>query len=82
VDDAIRTTAGAADTAADLGDAFGSPRCGPADHRRLHPALAGQKAIARRFVERLAGSSQPRVPVNFTQSVEHSRHGRYTKMER
>jgi acyl-CoA thioesterase-1 len=59
VDDAIRTTAGAGDMVVDLGDAFGSPPdAGLLRADGLHPTLAGQKAIARRFVERLAGSSQ------------------------
>jgi lysophospholipase L1-like esterase len=42
----------------ELGDAFGSPPDAAlltADG--LHPSLEGQKAIARRFVERLAGPS-------------------------
>jgi acyl-CoA thioesterase I len=59
VDDAIRTTAGADDMVVDLSDAFGSPPdAGLLRADGLHPTLAGQKAIARRFVERLAGSSQ------------------------
>jgi acyl-CoA thioesterase-1 len=59
VNEAIRATAGDGDMVVDLSDAFGSPP--DADLLRpdgLHPTLAGQKAIARRFVERLAGSSQ------------------------
>jgi acyl-CoA thioesterase-1 len=58
VDDAIRTTAGADDIVVNLSDAFGRPPDAAllrADG--LHPTLAGQKAIARRFVERLAGGS-------------------------
>jgi acyl-CoA thioesterase I len=59
LDDAIRTTA-AADTVVDLSDAFGSPPdAGLLSADGLHPTLAGQKAIAKRFVERLAGSGQP-----------------------
>ena len=59
VDDAIRTTAGADDIVVDLSDAFGSPPdAGLLRADGLHPTLAGQKAIARRFVERLAASSQ------------------------
>lgn len=59
VDDAIRATAGADDIVVDLSDAFGSPPdAGLLRADGLHPALAGQKAIARRFVERLAASSQ------------------------
>jgi acyl-CoA thioesterase-1 len=57
VNEAIRATAGDGDMVVDLSDAFGSPP--DADLLRpdgLHPTLAGQKAIARRFVERLAGS--------------------------
>jgi lysophospholipase L1-like esterase len=56
VNDAIRTTVGDGDIVVDLSDAFGTPP--DADLLRtdgLHPTLAGQKAIARRFVERLAG---------------------------
>jgi len=58
-DGAIRATAGDGDVVVDLSGAFGSP----ADAAMLradglHPTLAGQTAIARRFVERLAGSSQ------------------------
>jgi acyl-CoA thioesterase-1 len=59
VNEAIRATAGDGDMVVDLSDAFGSPPDADllsADG--LHPTLAGQKAIARRFVERLAGSSQ------------------------
>jgi lysophospholipase L1-like esterase len=55
VDDAIRTTAGADDIVVNLSDAFGRPPDAAllrADG--LHPTLAGQKAIARRFVERVA----------------------------
>jgi acyl-CoA thioesterase-1 len=58
-DGAIRATAGDGDVVVDLSGAFGSPPDAAllrADG--LHPTLAGQKAIARRFVERLAGSSQ------------------------
>jgi acyl-CoA thioesterase-1 len=59
VDDAIRATAGTADAVVDLSDAFGSPPgAGLLRADGLHPSLAGQKAIARRFVERLAGSGQ------------------------
>lgn len=59
VDDAIRATAEDGDMVVDLSDAFGSPPDGRmlrADG--LHLTLAGQQAIARQFVERLAGSSQ------------------------
>jgi acyl-CoA thioesterase-1 len=58
VDDTIRATADADDMVVNLGDAFGSPPDAAllrADG--LHPTLAGHKAIARRFVERLAASS-------------------------
>jgi lysophospholipase L1-like esterase len=58
VDHAIRATAGDGDVVVELGDAFGSPPDAAlltADG--LHPSLEGQKAIARRFVERLAGPS-------------------------
>jgi acyl-CoA thioesterase I len=59
VHDAIRTTAGAADTVVDLGDAFGRPPDpGLLSADGLHPTLAGQTAIARRFVERLARGSR------------------------
>ncbi len=58
VDDAIRATAGDGDVVVDLSDAFGSPPdAALLSPDGLHPTLAGQKAIARRFVERLAGSS-------------------------
>jgi acyl-CoA thioesterase-1 len=58
VDDAIRATAGAADMVVDLSDAFGSPPdAGLLSADGLHPTLAGQKAIARRFVQRLAGAA-------------------------
>jgi acyl-CoA thioesterase I len=58
VGDAIRTTAGAADVVVDLADAFGSPPdASLLSADGLHPTLAGQKAIAKRFAERLAGSS-------------------------
>jgi acyl-CoA thioesterase I len=59
VRDAIRAAADAADTVVDLADAFGSPPDGSllrADG--LHPTLAGHKAIAKRFAERLADSSR------------------------
>jgi acyl-CoA thioesterase-1 len=63
VDDAIRTTAGAADTVVDLSDAFGSPPdAGLLRTDGLHPTLAGQKVIARRFVERLAGVGEAQQP--------------------
>ena len=59
VHDAIRAAAGAADTVVDLSDAFCSPPgAGLLSADGLHPTLAGQKAIARRFVERLAGSDK------------------------
>jgi acyl-CoA thioesterase-1 len=59
VNDAIRTTADAADMVVDLSDAFGGPPdAGLLNADGLHPTLAGQKAIAKRFVERLAGASQ------------------------
>jgi lysophospholipase L1-like esterase len=64
VNDAIRKTADATDMDAtdmvvDLSDAFGSPPdAGLLNADGLHPTLAGQKAIARQFVERLAGSGQ------------------------
>ncbi len=59
VDDAIRATAGDGDVVVDLSSAFGSPPdAALLSPDGLHPTLAGQKAIARRFVERLAGSSQ------------------------
>lgn len=57
VRDAVRGTAGAPDMVVDLADAFGSPPAAnllSADG--LHPTLDGQKAIAKRFVERVAGS--------------------------
>ena len=56
VNDAIRATAAAGDTVVDLSDAFGTPPDAAmlrADG--LHPTLAGQTVIARRFVEQLAG---------------------------
>lgn len=57
VRDAIRATAGPADVVVDLADAFGSPPdASLLSADGLHPTLAGQKAIARRFAERLAGS--------------------------
>jgi acyl-CoA thioesterase-1 len=59
VDDAIRATAGDGDVVVDLSSAFGSPPdAALLSPDGLHPTLAGQKAIARRFVQRLAGSSQ------------------------
>jgi acyl-CoA thioesterase-1 len=59
VGDAIRTTAGAADVVVDLADVFGSPPdAGLLSADGLHPTLAGHKAIAKRFAERLAGSSR------------------------
>ena len=58
--DAIRATAGAADVVVDLADAFGTPpRASLLSADGLHPTLAGHQTIARRFAERLAGSSQP-----------------------
>ena len=56
VNDTIRATAAAGDTVVDLSDAFGTPPDAAmlrADG--LHPTLAGQTVIARRFVEQLAG---------------------------
>jgi acyl-CoA thioesterase I len=53
--DTIRATAAASDTVVDLSDAFGTPPDAAmlrADG--LHPTLAGQTVIARRFVEQLA----------------------------
>jgi acyl-CoA thioesterase I len=59
VDDAIRATAGDGDVMLDLTGAFGSPPdAALLNTDGLHLTLAGQKAIARRFVERLAGSSR------------------------
>ena len=59
VDDAIRATAGDGDVVVDLSGAFGSPPDrGLLRADGLHPTLAGQQAIARRFVERLADSTQ------------------------
>ena len=59
VDQGIRTTAADSDMLVDLSDAFGSPPdAGLLSADGLHPTLAGQKAIAKRFAERLAGSSQ------------------------
>jgi acyl-CoA thioesterase I len=59
VDDAIRATADDGDVMVDLSGAFGSPPdAALLNADGLHPTLAGQKAIARRFVERLADSSQ------------------------
>jgi acyl-CoA thioesterase-1 len=59
VDDAIRATASATDIVVDLSDAFDSPPdAALLSADGLHPTLAGQKAIARRFVERLAGGGQ------------------------
>ena len=59
VDGAIRATAGDGDVVVDLSGAFGRPPdAGLLTADGLHPTLAGQKAIARRFVERLAGCSQ------------------------
>jgi acyl-CoA thioesterase I len=55
VRDAIRTAAGTADLVVDLADAFGSPPdASLLSADGLHPTLAGQQAIARRFAERLA----------------------------
>jgi acyl-CoA thioesterase-1 len=55
--DAIRATAGYGDVVVDLSGAFGSPvDAALLSADGLHPSLAGQKAIARRFVERLATS--------------------------
>jgi acyl-CoA thioesterase-1 len=60
VDVAVRETAGDGDVVVDLSDAFGSPLdAALLSADGLHPTLAGQKAIARRFVERLAGSRAP-----------------------
>lgn len=57
VDDAIRATAGSADTVVDLSDVLGSPPgAGLLSADGLHLTLAGQEAVAKRFVERLAGS--------------------------
>jgi len=59
VGNAIRSTAGDGDVMVDLTGAFGNPPDAAllkADG--LHPTLAGQQAIARRFVERLAGGSR------------------------
>ena len=60
VSETIRATAGAADVVVDLADAFGSP-ADPSllSADGLHPTLAGQKAIARRFAQRLADSGSP-----------------------
>lgn len=59
VGDAIRATAGVGDIVVGLGDAFGSPPdAGLLSADGLHPTLAGQTAIARRFVGRLADGSQ------------------------
>jgi acyl-CoA thioesterase-1 len=59
VGNAIRATAGADDVVVDLADAFGSPpRESLLSADGLHPTLAGHKAIAKRFAERLAGSSR------------------------
>jgi acyl-CoA thioesterase I len=59
VDNAIRTTADDGDVVVDLSGAFGSPPDrGLLRADGLHPTLAGQQAIAKRFVERLAGSTQ------------------------
>jgi acyl-CoA thioesterase I len=59
VRDAIHATADAADVVVDLADAFGSPpEASLLSADGLHPTLAGQKAIAKRFVERLAGSNR------------------------
>jgi lysophospholipase L1-like esterase len=58
VDDAIRATAGDGDVVVDLSGAFGSPPDrGLLRADGLHPTLAGQQAIAKRFVGRLAGST-------------------------
>jgi acyl-CoA thioesterase-1 len=55
VDTAIRAMAGDGDALVDLSDAFGSPPdAALLSADGLHPSLAGQKAIARRFVARLA----------------------------
>jgi lysophospholipase L1-like esterase len=59
VDDAIRATASDGDVVVGLSDAFGgSPDAGLLSADGLHPTPAGQKTIARRFVERLAATSQ------------------------
>src|SRR5580700_6152345 len=51
VDNAIRTTAGDGDVVVDLSGAFGSPPDrGLLRADGLHPTLAGQQAIAKRFV--------------------------------
>jgi acyl-CoA thioesterase I len=57
VNDTIRATAAAGDTVVDLSDAFGTPPdAAMLRPDGLHPTLAGQTVIARRFVEQLAGS--------------------------
>jgi acyl-CoA thioesterase I len=57
VNDTIRATASAGDTVVDLSDAFGTPPdAAMLRPDGLHPTLAGQTVIARRFVEQLAGS--------------------------
>jgi len=57
VNDTIRATAAASDTVVDLSDAFGTPPdAAMLRPDGLHPTLAGQTVIARRFVEQLAGS--------------------------
>jgi acyl-CoA thioesterase-1 len=58
VSDAVRAAAGD-DVVVDLSDAFASPPdAGLLRADGLHPTLAGQKAIARRFVETLARSNR------------------------
>jgi acyl-CoA thioesterase I len=57
VDDAIRATADQGDVVVDLSDAFGRPvDAALLSADGLHPSLAGQRVIARRFVEELARS--------------------------
>src|ERR1700733_9782936 len=55
VDDAIRATAGDGDVVVDLSGAFGSPpEAALLSADGLHPTLAGQKAIAKQFVEQVS----------------------------
>jgi len=59
VSDAVRAAAGDGDVVVDLSDAFASPPdAGLLRADGLHPTLAGYKALARRFVETLAGSNR------------------------
>jgi len=52
VDEAIRAAVGGSDVEVDLSGAFGCPpNAGMLRADGLHPTLAGQKAIARRFVQ-------------------------------